>query len=227
MVTADEDGNVREPFRSGVDRLFAAEDADTKFGEFGQTDLSGFLKSAEATIQHMATISQLPPYYLLGQTINLSAEALTASRDALDRKIEELQGVLNESIKQALQLAAKADGDTDAWNDYGAVVVWRDTGGKAFAATVDALGKLSQMLGVPATELWQRVPGTTADDIERWRAAATSTDALAELNQMLERAMTKGAMPPAATTPGGGPPGDQDPTAAEPWQTDVLKATGV
>lgn len=227
MVTADEQGRVQEPFRAGVDRLFAAEDIDTKFGEFGQTDLSGFLKSAEATIQHMATISQLPPYYLLGQTINLSADALTASRDALDRKVAELQGTLNESVKQAMRLACKAAGDMDGWNDYGSVIVWRDTGGRQFAATVDALGKLSQMLGVPATELWQRVPGTTADDVDRWKRAASSQDALAELDQMLERSVTKGAMPPAAGGPPGGQPGDLNPSPGEPWQTDVLRATGV
>jgi hypothetical protein len=227
MVVADEEGNPVEPFRAGVDRLMVAEDATVKFGEFGQTDVTGFLKSAEATIQHMSTLTQLPPYYLLGQTVNLSADALTASRDALDRQVEELQGVLDEPYKQTMQLAAKAAGDVVNAGDDTAVIVWRDTGGRNYAATVDALGKLTQMLGVPATELWEKVPGVTADDVARWRKAASSAGALAELNEMLERSMSKAAMPPAAQSPGGGPPGDQNPNPDEPWQTDVLRVTGV
>jgi hypothetical protein len=212
MVVSDEDGNPKEPFRAGVDRLFTAEDSDTKFGEFAQTDLTGFLKSAEATIVHMSTITQLPPYYLLGQMVNLSADALTASRDALDRRVEEAQGVLNEPHKQTFQLASKAAGDLAGWNDDAAVIVWRDTGGRAFAGTVDALGKLTQMLGVPATELWQRVPGTSADDVARWKAAASKQGALAELDQLIESQMTQGAQQ--------APPGDDDP-----FQGPALKRT--
>jgi hypothetical protein len=227
MVVADEDGNAQEPFRAGVDRLMVAESTETKFGEFGNTPLADYLNAREASIRHMSTISQVPPYHLLGQIANLSADALAAARDGLTRKIEELQGVLAEPWKQTLQLASQAAGDKANASDPHAVVVWRDTGARAFAATVDALGKLSQMLGVPATELWAKVPGTTADDIERWKAAATSQDALTMLDQMLERQVTKGAMPPGASGPAGQPPGDQNPTADEPWQTDVLKATGL
>jgi hypothetical protein len=195
MDGADEEGRQKAPFDPGADRLWVAEDPDTKFGEFGQSDLGGFLKSAEATIQHMSTIAQLPPYYLLGELINLSSDALAATRDALDRKVERMQGILSESHKQTLRLAGLAAGDREAWDDLAAVIVWRDTGGKAFSATVDALGKLTQMLGVPATELWQRVPGTTADDVDRWKAAATAQGALAELNKIVEQQMTRQDQP--------------------------------
>jgi Phage portal protein, SPP1 Gp6-like len=223
----DEDGNPQEPFRAGVDRLWATEGVNTKFGEFGQTDLSGYLNSREASIRHMSTISQVPPYHLLGQIANLSAEALAAARDGLDRKVEELQGVLSEPHKQNLQLASQAAGDTANASDPHAVIAWRDTGGKAFAATVDALGKLSQMLGVPATELWAKVPGVTTDEVEQWKATATQGDALSMLDQMLERQGSAGAMPAAAAGPAGQQPGDQNPTPEEPWQTDVHRPLGV
>jgi hypothetical protein len=218
MVPDDEDGRPKEPFRSGVDRLFVAEDATTKFGEFGQTDLGGFDTAREAAIRHASTISQVPPYHLLGQIANLSAEALAAARDGLDRKIEELQGTLAEPAKQTLQMASHAAGDEKNWSDINGVVIWRDTGARAFSATVDALGKLSQMLGVPATELWQRVPGVTADDVDRWRAAAQQPGVLENLARMLAAAESKGAMTAA---PGG------DVSPAEPYATDVKRATGL
>ncbi|MBQ1118481.1 phage portal protein, partial [Streptomyces sp. C3-3] len=168
----DDAGNPIEPFRSRVDGLFVAEDADTKFGEFGQTDLKGYLDSREATIRHISTLSQVPPYHLLGQMVNLSAEALAAARDGLDRKIDERESLFGEGWEQALRLAGLAAGNKEAWEDTAAQVVWRDTSARSLAQTVDALGKLVTMLGVPPQELWERVPGVTQTDVERWKKAA-------------------------------------------------------
>lgn len=185
----DADGNPIEPFRAGVDRLFVAEDADTRFGEFGESNLDGYLRSREESIREMATISQTPPYYLLGQMANLSAESLVAARDGLDRKVEERKSSFGEAHEQTLRLAALASGNKDAWQDESAQVVWRDTSSRALAATVDALGKLSQMLGVPQQELWEKIPGVTQTDVARWRSSAAQADAFTQLNQMLERQM--------------------------------------
>lgn len=217
MVPVGEDNQPRAPFRSGVDRLFVAEDPDVKFGEFGQTDLKDYIDSREKSVQHMSTIAQVPPYHMLGLVANLSAEALAAARDGLDRKIEELQGTLTEFWKQAFQLASLAAGDLAGWNDNFGEVQWRDTGARAFAATVDALGKMSQMLGVPATELWAMIPGVSADQVQRWRNAITP-DVLAELDKMLAAQLSGGAM-------GSAPGGTVSP--AEPYATDVPRAKGL
>jgi hypothetical protein len=215
MVPNDEDGRPREPFRSGVDRLWVAEDTDTKFGEFDQTDPSGMLNSREASIRHMSTIAQVPPYHLLGMVANLSAEALAAAKDGLDRHIDELEGVLAEPHKQTFRLAGLAAGNKAAWQDRTSTVVWRDTSARAFAATVDALGKIAQMLGVPATELWSRIPGIPAEEVARWKQVAESQGALAELNAMIERQVTAGAQ-------------DTLPSASEPFQAPALgKQTGI
>jgi len=187
----DEQGNAMEPFRSRVDGLFVAEDADTKFGEFGQTDLKGYLDSREATIRHISTLSQVPPYHLLGQMVNLSAEALAAARDGLDRKIDERESLFGEGWEQALRLAGLAAGDTKAWEDTAAQVVWRDTSARSLAQTVDALGKLVTMLGVPPQELWERVPGVTQTDVGRWKKAAEQGDAMGRLNGIIEKQMSQ------------------------------------
>lgn len=222
MVTTDEKGRPKQPFRSGVDRLFTAESPDTKFGEFGQTDVAGFLNGREAAIRHMSTIAQVPPYHLLGQVANLSAEALQAARDGLDRKVEELQGVLTEPYKQTLRLASKAAGDKANWLDDSGRVLWRDTAGRAYAATVDALGKIATSLGVPATELWRKIPGVTAEEVAAWQKAAESADAMAELNQLVEAALTKGLQPGQNGAPsakaGGSAAQTQEPTPDQPYQ---------
>jgi len=189
----DENGNPIEPFRSRVDGLFVAEDVDTKFGEFGATDLKGYLDSRESTIRHIATLSQVPPYHLLGQMVNLSAEALAAARDGLDRKTDERESLCGEGHEQTLRLCGLAAGDTVAWEDTAAQVVWRDTSARSLAQTVDALGKLVTMLGVPPQELWEKIPGVTQTDVERWKKAASEGDAMNRLNGIIEKQM----QPPA------------------------------
>ena len=121
--------------------------------------------------------------------------------------------MLSEPWKQTLRLAGLAAGNKAAWDDRTSTVVWRDTSARAFAATADALGKVAQMLGVPATELWSRIPGVSAEEVARWKQVAESQGALAELNRMLESQMTRGAQ----TT---GPP-----TEAEPFQAPALGRT--
>lgn len=186
-VPEDDQGRPIEPFNVAVNRLLVAEDPDTKFGEFGQTDLGGYIESRESTLRHLATVSQVPPHALLGQMANLSAEALAAAEAQQTRKIAERKALFGESWEQVLRMAAALAGDEEAAADESAQVVWRDTEARSMAATVDALGKLTQMLGVPASELWDRVPGVTMQDVERWKAAAAESDSLGQFAAMLDR----------------------------------------
>jgi len=171
-VPLDEKGVPIEPFNSAVNRLFVAEDPETKFGEFGATPLDPYINSREATIRHMASVSQTPPYYLLGSMVNMSAEALAAAESGLQRKIAERKSSFGESHEQTLRLTAHASGDSTGWADTSSQVVWRDTEARSLAATADALGKLAMMLDVPPQELWQMIPGVTQQDVVRWKDAA-------------------------------------------------------
>ncbi|HWI66843.1 MAG TPA: phage portal protein, partial [Nitrospiraceae bacterium] len=177
MAPVDEEGKEKAPFRPGVDRVWAAEDPATKFGEFGATELAPYSGSREDGIRHMATITQVPPYHLLGQIANLSAEALAAARDGLDRKVEELQSTLTDPWRGVFRLSALAAGDKEGWNDLSGEIVWRNTSARAFAATIDGLGKAAQMLGIPVEELWTLIPGATADDVNRWVQAKQAKNA--------------------------------------------------
>jgi hypothetical protein len=148
---------------------------EMKLGEFEQTDLDGYIKSREASLRHAATLSQTPVHELIGELVNLSAEALAAAEAGRDRKVDERKTLLGEAHEQTLWLAGQTQGSTVPDD---AQVVWRDTSARAFSATVDALGKLVTMLGIPPQELWERVPGATQQDVERWKAAADKGDSL-------------------------------------------------
>jgi len=166
------------------------EDPDQmKIGEFEQTQLDGYIESREASLRHLATISQTPVHELLGQLANLSAEALAAARDSHNRKLEERKTMLGESHEQTLELAgylAGFDIDPTAW------VRWRDMEARSLAQTADALGKLVQMLGVPPEALWERVPGVTQDEVQSWKAMAADGGELGNLAELLQRQMGAG-----------------------------------
>jgi hypothetical protein len=176
--------------KAGASRFWTFESTEVEVGEFGQVDLSGYLDSREATIQHLATISQTPPHHLLGKLVNLSAEALVAAESGQRRKIAERMVTFGEGWEQVLGLVAVAEKRKP---DQGAQVRWQDTEARAFAATVDGLGKLAVMLNVPPQELWERIPGVTQQDVDRWKASLAEGDALGKLTELLE----KQAVPPA------------------------------
>lgn len=191
-----------EKVKASASRLLTFEDPDVKVGEFGQTDLSGYLDSRESTLQHLATISQTPPHYLLGKLVNLSAEALAAAEAGQRRKIAEREVLFGEAWEQTIALAAGLEG---LETSDSAQVRWRDTEARALASTVDALGKMAQMLNVPPQVLWEKIPGWTQQDVERAKAVAQSADSLGSLTALLDRQMGT-ARPPSMPVQNGSMP---------------------
>lgn len=156
---------------------------DMKIGELAETSLEGYIKSREASLKYAATLSQTPVHELIGEMINMSADALAAAEAGKDRKVDERKTGYGESHEQTLWLAGSQMG-VEVPPD--AEVVWRDTSARAFAAVIDGLGKLVQMLGIPPEELWEKVPGATQQDVKRWKAAAAQGDSMAMLRDLFD-----------------------------------------
>jgi hypothetical protein len=165
----EETGQPVEPFQAAVDRLWVAEDDTARFGDFAQTELSGHHAAHEHGIRALAGIAQIAPNVLTGDLVNLSADALAQMERATQGKVTEYETIFGESWESMFRLAARAAGDPTAVGDD-AQVRWRDTEARSLAQTVDALGKIAQMLQVPAEALWERIPGVTDTDVERWKA---------------------------------------------------------
>lgn len=186
----DANGNEISPVELSIKRFLTSPDADTKFGQLDESSLSGYIESLDLSVRHIATISQTPPHNLLGQMVNISAEALVAAESGKARKTDELKLGFGESTEQFMRLAASLLGDTVNAEDDSAQVVWRDTEARALSSTADALGKMATMLGVPPQALWERIPGVTLTDVERWKAIAKETDGLAQLTTLLDQQAT-------------------------------------
>ena len=178
-----------------ANKILTFGDEDVKLGEFQAADLSGYIESRRDSLRNLAAISQTPAHALRGELVNLSAEALAAAEQSEQRKITERETMFGEAWEQTLGLAGTIGG---LETDPAAQVRWKDTEARAFAATVDGLGKLATMLQIPVQELWEKVPGVTQADVERWKSVAQQGDSFAQLTSMLDR--QAGAEVPAPVT---------------------------
>lgn len=186
-VPEDEDGNPVEPFEAAVDRLWVAESETARFGDFAQTEVQGHLSVYDSSVRTLAAVSQISPNILTGDLVNLSAEALAQMESQTQHKITEYETLFGESWESAFRLAALAAGDMDAARDTEAQVRWRDTEARSLAATVDALGKMAQMLQIPVEALWEKVPGVTDQDVTYWKSLRDTDDVLSSIVGELQR----------------------------------------
>lgn len=170
-----------ERLRLSVEDILMFEGADTKVGTLPATDITGYIKAHDADVHDFAAVSQTPPLDLLGQLVNLSAEALAAAEAGKMRKVEERKKTLGESYEQCLRLSAYLNGDPDGAADFSAQLVWRDTESRSLSMVADALGKMVSQLGIPPEGVWERIPGVTTTDIEAWKKLNEDGDALGGL----------------------------------------------
>jgi hypothetical protein len=173
----------QELIKSSAARILTFEDENIKIGEFEQTQLDGYINSREESLKQAASLSQTPVHELIGSLVNLSAEALVAAEAGQRRKVVERQTSFGESWELVLELASRLGGQEI---DEGAEVRWRDTEDRAFSATADALVKIMS-LGVPPQELWDRIPNTTKQELDRWKATAAKGSAIDQLTQLLSK----------------------------------------
>lgn len=175
-----------QALKTGASRLMMFEDGpdDIKVGEFQQTELRGYIESREASIRHLATVSQTPVHELMGQFVNLSADALEAARASHHAATEENQMACGESWEQTLRLAAELKTGGQKTDDS-ASVVWRDTRVRSLKEAAEAFGLLTEKLGIPPRVLWGKIPGIAQHEVARWEAEADKPGAFDDLKALL------------------------------------------
>lgn len=201
------------PFNIGANRLLTNENPDARFGSLPEATLQGYLQAVEQDVNMLAAITQTPPHYLLGQMVNLSADAITAAESGLVAKVSRRALHIGEGHEEAMRSALRLVGSPGAADESGEVI-WKDFGVRSEAQVVDALTKMAT-LGVPREVLWQRW-GATPQEIERWKRLSDAQSALDAANQATalgspgaayNALLGQGAPVPAApAAPGGSAP---------------------
>lgn len=158
--------------------ILVSSDPNVKFGSLSETDMAPFIAAHESDVESLASMEQLPSHLFTGKVINVSAEALAASRAQTTQKLLEKQTSMGVSHARMLRLAAAVDGDSEAAGDFEARVSWQDVEVRSLAQAADAYGKIAQQLGVPKQFLWRFIPGFDASDIEEMMQHALDDDPL-------------------------------------------------
>lgn len=198
-LPTDEKGNPITDVRAFAKALWMTSEKDAKFGSLPEANLANIVNAIEQALRMYGLMTQTPPHYLLGDLVNLSAEALLAADTSLAKKTQDKQMLYGESWEQVFRLAGVAAGDASAAGDTDAQVWWRETSPRSIAQQVDALGKLATMLNVPVQALWEEVPGMTGGTLQRWRTEAARTRFDAARQQLAGRAAGQSG---AGGTPG-------------------------
>ncbi|MBZ4319530.1 phage portal protein [Streptomyces huiliensis] len=160
-----------DKFRS--DRLLWLEKEGARIAEFSAANLENYMKVIATAVDHIAAQTRTPPHYLVGQMVNVSADALAASEAGLVAKVTERQRHFGAALREVMRLEALAAGETGRAEALSlGSVVWRDPQFRSDSQYSDALVKL-KAIGVPDEALWERIPGVTPDEIERWKTMRT------------------------------------------------------
>lgn len=193
LETDKDTGKPKTPWQVSVDTLMTAPppkpgDPEVRFGEFGQTDLSGYTTLHEALVQGLATIKRMPAHYFLGSSGAWpSGESLRSAEAGLTKMAGERGRDFGDPIEEAMSLAfrmkASQPGISSAartrflkWAAMSdAEALWRDPETKSESAHVDALVKL-QTLGVPPEAIWGMIPASP-QEIQQWKAMNAATPA--------------------------------------------------
>lgn len=185
--------------KAGASQMWTFDDHpdEVRLGEFSQTELRGYLESRQETMKYAATLSQTPVHELIGELVNLSAEALAAAEAGRDRKVKLAKTCLGEAHELLTQVLGDYLG-IDVPEDV--ETVWADTSARAFGAIVDGLGKLAAQLQIPPQALWDRIPGVTRADVRVWKRLAQENDSLAALTGVLDRQGVDPALPATGET---------------------------
>ncbi|MFJ2856563.1 phage portal protein [Streptomyces sp. NPDC087215] len=158
-------------FRS--DRLLWLEQQGAQIAEFSAANLDNYLRVIGVAVEHIAAQTRTPPSYLAGKLVNVSPDGFAASEAGLVAKVSEKQRHFGSALREIVRLEALAQGETGRAESLSlGSVIWRDPQFRSDAQYSDALVKLKS-IGVPDEALWERIPGVTPDEIERWKTMRT------------------------------------------------------
>lgn len=187
-----------KPFDIAQDRIAQLENPDARVHQFQEATLSNYISTIEMQVKHLAAVTKTPAHYLLGEMVNLSADAIRAAEAGLISKVRRHQRSLGEAweeiMRYALQLAG-ADSD-----DESAEVQWKDPESRSLAERADAAVKLAGVLPWSANAEYSL--GATKRQLEDWMAMRAHEQLLASITPPAEPSDPSPAQPkePALVT---------------------------
>lgn len=162
-------GQPVEIFKVMLDRIWSVKSTDTKFGEFGTTDLTNFVKGIELLVQHIASQTRTPPHYFyLGGGQPPSGESIKSAETGLVAKTRRKMRHFGEAWEEVIRLSFLVIGDKGRSKITDTETIWRDPESRSEAQHIDSVIKL-KALNVPDEILWEKA-GFSPTEIDRMKA---------------------------------------------------------
>jgi hypothetical protein len=165
--------------RSSVDGLIHAAGTSgetARFGTFEPADPVKIASAVDTHIKHLSAVCQVPPHYLLGAVVNMSAEGIAAAESGYFRNVADRQMAIGEGYEQWMRTAAAIVGDDEAAQATSSQVHWADVSSRSLGQISDAVLKLSTV-GAPLELLFAMVPGWSKTDVLEAAAAVRANRA--------------------------------------------------
>lgn len=111
-IEYDNEGQPIAPFKSGAERLWITESAETKFGDFAASELSQFLGVKDSFRIDFASVSGTPLYYFMqtGANFPQSGESYRRAETRFVNKIRDRQESFGNVWEDLMQFALMMDG---------------------------------------------------------------------------------------------------------------------
>ena len=142
-IMEDSNGKPIEPFDVDAGKLWVAQQGadgqDVKFGEFSQTDLSGYIKAIEQKVLQIVTTSRTPRHYLFQEGQSPSGDAIQSAESGLVKKVERKQRDFGEALEETMALAMRFNGEQAPPVD--SEIVWADPRTESPGVLTDAVIK--------------------------------------------------------------------------------------
>ncbi|UTT53802.1 hypothetical protein [Microbacterium maritypicum] len=121
----------------------------------------------------------MPPHYLLGAVVNMSAEGIAAAEAGYHRNLSARKKSIGEGYELAMRTAAAMLGDESAAVSTTDQVEWENVSSWSLSQVSDFVQKIESITG-PLEPLFRMVPGwTKTDAATAVTAAEKRTDAIA------------------------------------------------
>lgn len=181
-----------EQFKAAVDRVWAVDNEQARFGQFDPANMAQYTQAQDAWDLKISRVSMVPVHWLSMSGTPPSGEALKTAESPFVAKCKDRQLAFGQALAEALTFALRIEGAAIA-DDIYVQPIW------AAAETrsdLDLLQQaaLKQALGVPQARIWEEL-GYTEEEIAEFTA---EKEAAAQRQQeMFAQSFDRGQEAPA------------------------------
>ncbi len=173
------------PYEAHVSKLWVAEGADAKFGDFAATDLRPTIEWAREIAAHISRLSRVPITYFLSNISNLGGDALALLISGLVLKCQRRVKGYEPAFEGSIRLALRSMGDPRA-NAANIEAKWAEMETRSMAQSADAALKLTSsadpvITPQTAQEKFLGMSQTERDRDDAWRREGRATSNLSAI----------------------------------------------